>query len=165
MASNNPKVRERSDLTEGIGNGSGTLADLNDIMKEVLKQFQSSFHKRKLVTRCQLLPMVEGDPVRLREVFTELLSMIISPNKPGSQIFLHINCEVDEEGSQSSALTLRHHLIKFHTNITTSEDWKAGNREKIELCSSVLAESGAVFAVNQISSTGCLFSILMPGKY
>src|SRR4051812_38848339 len=105
MASNNPGIRERSNLTEGIGNGSGTLADLNDIMKEVLKQFQSSFHKRQLVTRCQHLPMVEGEPERLRQVFTELVSMIISPHKPGSQILLHINCEVDEEGSQSSALT------------------------------------------------------------
>ena len=139
--------------------------NLNEVMQQSLQRFQSGIRNLNLIVRCEDLPVIEADRKAMAKVFSSLVQMIIQHPPHGSKLYLYVDCEEEsrEQDPETHYISKRY-FIRFHTNITTSEEWKAEYRRVLEECASVLKQFGAGLTVNEIKNTGCLFSISLSGK-
>jgi hypothetical protein len=102
----------------------------------------------------------------MAKVFDDLLNMILNQSLPPSKQFLYVDCEeeVTDVIDMSLSEGMKRHIIKFHTNITTHDNWKLLNSKVLMNCKQILSRHSGNLVVNDISSTGCLFSVSLPGK-
>lgn len=142
------------------------LLDLNVVLKESLKKAQTEVDTLQLIVRCESLPKIEADYEGMLKIFDDLLKMILTHPPQTSRLFLYVDCE--EEANDIIDITpekgFRRYNIKFHTNVTTHEHWKLMNSQTLAHCRQKLHEYNANLAVNEISKTGCLFSLALQGK-
>jgi light-regulated signal transduction histidine kinase (bacteriophytochrome) len=145
---------------------SGGLLNLNTVLKESLKKAQSQIDNLQLIVRCESLPQIKADHDDMVGLFDNLLGMILNHHSQTLRLFLYVDCEeasVDvidmniEEG-------FKRFTIKFHTNVTTHDNWKLVNSQALVNCRQILSRHNGNLAVNEISKTGCLFSVSLQGK-
>ena len=139
---------------------------LNEILKVSLKKVQTQIDNVQLIMRCENLPQIKTDYDEMVQLIDDLLKIILDYSPNASQLFLYIDCE--EDNSDVIDMTLaegyKRYIIKFHTNISTHENWKSFNSKALVNCRQILSRHNGNFAVNDLGSTGCLFSISLPGK-
>lgn len=144
---------------------AGPLA-LNEVLHESLRKAQMQIDKVKLIVRCEALPLVTAEHDEMVTLFDELLEMILNHPPDATRLFLYINCE--EDNSDIIDMTLedgvKRYCIKFHTNITAHDNWRLVNSKGLIHCRQILSRHNGNLAVNDIGNTGCLFSVLLPGK-
>jgi hypothetical protein len=145
---------------------SGLLA-LNDVLQESLKKAQNQVDKAQLIVRCENLPRIKADRDEMVKLFDGLLGTILNDPSNTSRLFLYVDCE--EDSSDIIDMTIqegfKRYAVKFHTNITTHDNWKLVNNQVLIHCRQILLRHNGNLVVNDISSTGCLFSVLLPGKF
>lgn len=143
------------------------LLSLNEILQESLKKAQAQVDKAQLIVRCENLPLIKADHDEIVKLFDGLIGTILNQPPNATRLFLYVDC--DEERSDIIDMTLnegyKKYLIKFHTNITTHEHWKLVNNQALVDCKQILSRHNGNLVVNDVSSTGCLFSVLLPGKF
>jgi light-regulated signal transduction histidine kinase (bacteriophytochrome) len=159
----------KSDLISGIPKSPNHLdvksTNLNEVMQQSLHRFQTGIRNQNVIVRYESLPIIEADKKAMIRVFDNLVQMIINHPPEGSKLFLYVDCEEESREQDSETLYVsKRYSIRFHTNITTSEEWKAEYQRVLEECSELLNQFGAGFTVNEIKNTGCLFSISLSGK-
>src|ERR1700694_5874948 len=106
-----------------------TLLPLNDLFKDSMRRAQARWGLRDVVVRCEPLPTVRGHKESLTQVFDVLVNSIFSALPTGSKFFLYINCEADRSAGGHSCRQeeWKPYILRFHTNITTDEQWKNAN--------------------------------------
>ena len=139
---------------------------LNEVLQVSLKKAQSQVEKVKLIVRCETLPRVKAEHDDMVRLFDELLGMILNSGQGIPRLFLYIDCEEDTSDVIDMNLEpdLKRYFIKFHTNIVAHDNWKLVNSQALVSCRQILSKHNGNLAVNDIGSTGCLFSVLLPGK-
>jgi hypothetical protein len=154
-----------SDIQKSLNHSDGRSTDLNDVMQQSLHRFQSGIRNQNVIVRYESLPVIEADKTAMIKVFGSLVQMIINHPPEGSKLYLYVDCEEEsrEQDSETHYVSKRY-FIRFHTNITTNEEWKAEYQRVLEECTAMLKQFGAGFTVNEIKNTGCLFSISLSGK-
>ncbi len=161
----NSTFPNRNDNTLQKKQNTGLLS-LNDVLKESLRKAQSQVENLQLIIRCESLPDIKADYSEMLQLFDELLNMILNYPPKTSRLFLYVDCE--EETTDVIDMTLdaesKRYTIKFNTNITTHENWKLMNTQSLINCRQILSRHNGNLVVNDISSTGCLFSLSLPGK-
>lgn len=142
------------------------LLSLNDVLQESLKKAQAQVDKAQLIVRCEPLPHVQIEHAEMTKVFDDLLNMILNQSLPPSKQFLYVDCEEDVTDVIDMSLSegMKRYIIKFHTNITTHDNWKLVNNKVLMNCKQILSRHSGNLVVNDISSSGCLFSVSLPGK-
>lgn len=142
------------------------LLSLNEILQVSLKKAQVLVDKAQLVIRCENLPLIQADYNEMVRLFDDLISTILIQSPNTTRLFLYVDYE--EDNSDIIDMTIKpgfkRYIIKFHTNITTHEHWKIANSQTLSNCKQILSRHSGNLAVHDISSTGCLFSLLLPGK-
>jgi signal transduction histidine kinase len=141
--------------------------NLNDVLRQALQQrLQYEKKNSDIIIRCDVLPVVETDRKKIIGVFDHIVQMIISHPPNGARLFLYVNCEEEHTAMTGADVVKRNkrYKVNFHTNISTDEAWKKAHEKTIAGCKAVVAQYGASFTVNDIKSTGCLFSISLLGK-
>jgi hypothetical protein len=152
----------RNDTSGTVPYDQLSFLSLNDLFNERMRKAEAEFEHAGLVVRCECLPQISGYREEMTRLFDSLISMILNhPSKP-AKLFLYVDCEENKEGKQQPDLF--NYLIKIHTNLTTNDYWKAQNREALAACERILILHKGSFAAHNISNTGCLFSISLPGK-
>lgn len=142
------------------------LLSLNDVLQESLKKAQAQVDKAQLIVRCETLPHVRIEHGEMMKVFDDLLNMILNQSLPPSRQFLYVDCEEGMRDVIDMSLSegMKRYVIKLHTNITTHDNWKLVNSKVLMNCKQILSRHSGNLVVNDISSTGCLFSVSLPGK-
>ena len=146
---------------------AGETVDLNKTIQTVLKKYTGD-QQNSFILRCDKLPVAKGKNDQLFRLFDALIQMIVNHPPIKSKLFLYIKCK--EENIQSNVIDLRMtrdvklFKIDFHTNITTTPDWETFYQIKLKECTLLASQNGGGFSFYPISNTGCLFSILLPGK-
>ena len=142
------------------------LLDLNTVLKESLKKVQSEVHHLQLIVRCESLPKIKADYEETMKLFDDLLRMIFNHPPQTSRLFLYVDCEEDSGDvmDMTSEEDFKRYIIKFHTNVTTHGNWKLINSSALMNCRQILSRYNGNLAVNEISKTGCLFSLSLQGK-
>jgi hypothetical protein len=139
--------------------------DLGEIVQQSLQKFTLE-KKSNIITRCETLPLVETNRGLITGAIESIIHMISSHSPEGSRLFLYIDCDEENSGKVDPELLngFKRFRIRFHTNIDTTGSWRILHQKTIEDCKVALAQCNAGFAVNEIKSTGCLFSISLLGK-
>jgi len=139
---------------------------LNEVLQESLKKAQVQVDKVKLIVRCEPLPATKADHDELVKLFDGLLGMILNSGLENSRLFLYIDCEEDTSDIVDMTIdaNVKWYLIKFHTNVIAHDNWKLVNSQALISCRQILSRHNGNLAVNDISSSGCLFSVWLPGK-
>jgi hypothetical protein len=142
------------------------LLSLNEVLRESLRKAQARVNSIQLIVRCEMLPQVRAGREEMINLFDELLGIILNCPPNSSRLFLYVYCE--EEASEVIDHKLEHgfkrFVIKLHTNITTHDNWKLINSQALINSRHILSRHNGSLLVNDISNTGCLFSISLPGK-
>lgn len=155
--------RNYNTLQKKYSNG---LLDLNTVLKESLKKAQTEVDHLQLIVRCESLPQIKADQAEMEKLFDDLLGMILNHSPQTSRLFLYVDCEEDSGDVIDMNLEegFKRYLIKFHTNVTTHDNWKLINSQSLINCRQILSRHNGNLAVNEISKTGCLFSVSLQGK-
>ncbi|HEY6955454.1 MAG TPA: hypothetical protein VI385_09425 [Flavisolibacter sp.] len=143
-----------------------SFLSLNEVLQLSLKKAQAQVDKVKLIVRCETLPRVKAEQEEMVKLFDGLLGMILNSGQGNARLFLYIDCEEDTTDVIDMNLEagLKRYFIKFHTNIVAHDNWKLVNSQSIIGCRQILSRHNGNLAVNDISSSGCLFSVWLPGK-
>jgi len=139
---------------------------LNQVFKESMKKAQAQTGNIEMIVRCENLPNVKGNYTEIVQLFDLLLAMILNNPPQNSKLYLYVDCE--EEVTDIIDLHFegaKQYLIKFYTNITTHDHWKVLNSQSLIDCKQILSNHHGNLVVNNISSTGCLFTISLRGKF
>lgn len=143
-----------------------SLLDLNTVLQESLKKAQVRVDHLQLVVRCESLPQIKADHDEMVKLFDDLLGMILNHPPQASRLFLYVDCEENSNDviDMNVEKGFEPYIIKFHTNVTTHDNWKLVNGQTLVKCRQILSKYNATLAVNEISKTGCLFSLSLQGK-
>jgi light-regulated signal transduction histidine kinase (bacteriophytochrome) len=155
-------VQEQS--ANGYQGNVKTGLDLNKLVSEALQQLQASIQRSNVIVRCEQLPVTEGNEAALLRLFHDLIQLIIQHPPVGSKLFLYIDCATSQGDDLIQTTDNRFYTIKFHTNIATSDEWRVSHQDVLSKCQQVLTEHHGEFAFRTTNSSGCLFSITLPGK-
>lgn len=145
---------------------SVNMLSLNQVFKESMKKAQAQTGNLEMIVRCENLPQIRGNHTEIVQLFDLLLAMILNNPPQNSKLYLYVDCE--EEMADIIDLHFegaKQYLIKFYTNITTHDHWKVLNSQSLIDCKQILSGHHGNLVVNNISSTGCLFTISLPGKF
>jgi hypothetical protein len=142
------------------------FVSLNNVLKESLKKVQARVDHLQLIIRCETLPQIKAEHGEMVKLFDGLLGMILNSAPQISKLFLYVDCEEvsDHAREMNSQEGLKRYVIKFHTNVSTHDNWKLVNSQALATCRQILSNYHGTLAVNEISRTGCLFSFSLPGK-
>jgi hypothetical protein len=143
-----------------------SLLDLNTVLQESLKKAQTRVDHLQLIVRCESLPQIKADHNEMVKLFDDLLGMILNHPQQASRLFLYVDCEKGSNDviHMNVEKGFERYIIKFHTNVTTHDNWKLLNSQTLVNCRQILSKYNANLAVNEISKTGCLFSLSLQGK-
>ncbi|MGZ3975597.1 MAG: hypothetical protein ACXVMI_15110 [Flavisolibacter sp.] len=139
---------------------------LNQVLQVSLKKAQAQVDRVKLIVRCETLPHVKAAQDDMVRLFDGLLGMILNSGQGNPRLFLYIDCEEDTSDLIDMNLgpDLKRYFIRFQTNIVAHDNWKLVNSQSLIGCRQILSRHNGNLAVNDISSSGCLFSVSLPGK-
>jgi light-regulated signal transduction histidine kinase (bacteriophytochrome) len=141
--------------------------DLNEVIGVIMKRFQSSLGKNKVIARCEMLPVVEANKQQMTKAFDNLINIILSSSASGANLFLSINC--NEESSLiklniDSKSNYKNYIISFYTNIQANKEWECSNLQRITECKHLIESNSGSFSMNYKINSGCSFYITLPGK-
>ena len=141
--------------------------DLNDVLQFVLEKYRNT-RQNDFIMRFDTLPLVEGNKDHFVQMFDSILFMITSHPPVNSKLFLYIKCSEEKQNAEVMDLrkTADKPLLKidFFTNIHTDDNWQQIYESRLAECYLRATQNGGSFAFYPISNTGCLFSVLRPGK-
>jgi hypothetical protein len=152
-------------LTKTLQPGSGV--DLNEVLSSVLENYCTA-QPNNCIFRFDNLPFVIGTKEHFTRLFNALIFMITSHPPINSKLFLYVKCTEQKWDNEiidlgvSTGKTL--YKIDLYTNITTDENWETLYHSSLEECTLLTAQNNGSFSFYPISNTGCLFSVLLPGK-
>lgn len=145
----------------------GEEVKLSEIIQQSLQKFHKEVKSKKLIFRCEPLPAIPGDKLQIYKLLDGLVAAIITNPPIGNKLFLYVNCEKEKTDGMELTLTngYKKYVIEFHTNIHTDQFWKIKNEGIMHECISIAQSCQGNLHVNDISKTGCLFSLSLPGKF
>lgn len=147
--------------------GQAGDVDLNEILRSVLNKYIIT-QEQNFILRFDNLPLVTGNKDHFDCLFDSLISMIVDHPPLNSKLFLYIKCEASTPDNEIIDLQLapaqQLYKIDFYTNINTDEQWKSSFNTKITECADLAKNNSGSFSFFPISNTGCIFSIVLPGK-
>jgi hypothetical protein len=136
--------------------------DLNEVVTQVLLPYQkASGRNTDFIVRCELLPSVFIDSNQLKFVLNELIRMIAHHPLAGKK-FLHISCE--KENASAAHSGREYYRINIHANLERDDTWRQLHHESILSLQQVLLPYNARLIDYEISTSGSLFALSLPGK-
>lgn len=151
-----PESKKKNDIT-----GSRQVY-INTALQKALLQLQTE-ERSKVILRCDDLPIIPGAEEDFEKIFFVLLHLIFHKKNDVPQLFLHIHC-LQEENSSLAANEEKWFTIQFKTNITPDVEWLETNNHRINEVAAILQKNKGTLVVSQLKSSGCIFSVSLPGK-
>ena len=165
MSLSDPAISDKG-FGIGFNDPSVNAVSLNDLFSESMRKAQAANDRLKVIVRCETLPLVRVNQRDMTQVFDTLIALILSQSVKTSTIYLYIDCEESKEsvGAQPATEGWRYFSIRFHTNISTTGNWRDQHADALQKCSRIVASHQGTLQVNSVVNTGCLYTISLPGK-
>jgi|SRR5579875_1919661 len=134
------------------------VVSLSHLFNETMKRLQSKNEKTNIIVRCESLPLIESNEKELSNLLDAMLNIIFTNSQQASKLFLYVHCSevVNDKGKE--------YEIRFHTNVSTTAQWREVNKEILSLCKETAIGLRGNLVVNNVENTGCLFLLTLPGK-
>ncbi|HUQ65982.1 MAG TPA: hypothetical protein VM101_07495 [Flavitalea sp.] len=144
---------------------TGTIS-LNEVVKESLEKIHSRHKNVDVIVRFENLPFAFGKREELLQLFDLMLNSIFKSTSSGTKLFLFIDCieAGKENGSVVDSTERDLFQIRFHTNIKCHDKWRSENEPALATCTEIISNHNGTFVVSDSNTSGCLFTITVPGK-
>jgi hypothetical protein len=143
---------------------SRTLVSLNEIFKQSMRKAQMCHELPDVIVRNDALPDVYASSDDVLIMFDCLLGTILKTVPTGNKLFLYVDCDKEKKSVGLVEEELECFAIRFHTNLTTGDHWKALHAQPLSKAAEIISNHNWIFGVNNIFQTGCLFTITVKGK-
>ena len=143
--------------------GLSSSVSLNDIFRESMKKVRAECPV-DIIVRCESLPFIPGVETHFSELFDNLIGLIFDMSGMANRLFLFVECEEETGSSGPFDQIYRDYVIRFHSNFSTSDEWKQNNAVRLSRCNEIISNYQGSFIVNTINNTGCLFLIRVPAN-
>ena len=117
------------------------------------------------------LPMVKGDPQRLKQVLINLASNAIKYNREGGQVSIcvdvedsHLRVQVKDTGRGIAADALPHLFEKFY-RVPDAEGWAQGTGLGLSIVKQLIEAHGGQIEVESQVGVGTTMTIRLPGSH
>ena len=137
-----------------------SFIDLNEVFQKSIKTFQRRSNV-ELIMRSDEIPEVYGNEESLTALADNIVYMILSHVPQNNKLFIYIECENED---LLNGKDFKNFEINFHTNIMADDLWQQQNSETLKHCTQIVSAHNGSFVYNKLSTPGCLFSIILPGK-
>lgn len=139
---------------------------LNEVVKESLEKIYSRHKDVDAIVRFEILPFAFGKRAELLQLFDLMLHSIFKSTFSGTKLFLFIDCIEAGKENGSIVNTPEQDLfqIRFHTNIKCHDKWRSENEPALATCTEIISNHNGIFVVSDSNTSGCLFTITVPGK-
>lgn len=144
--------------------GGEEWIDMNQVLRQSLQKNASGGIKEQLILRIDPLPLVRCNAQQYTVMLDALVQMIVLQPPVNSKLYLYIKCEEEKIDTPDVKRKSPIYKISFYTNIVTDEHWKKLYRNKLIEYSNTFTDKERIFSFHEISNSGCLFSINLPGK-
>ena len=141
------------------------LVSMNALFNESMRKAQACYALPDIIVRCEPLPLVNAPVDDVKALFDNLLGMIFKTTPNGNKLFLYVDIEKGKMTDNPLSEQFENFAIRFYTNLTTGDSWKAANAGALSRASEIISRHNWIFGVNNIFQTGCLFSITVKGKF
>ena len=137
--------------------------DMNDLVEAALQRLQKPETSQAFI-RCDELPLVKGSAEKLSTAVYLLLSYIMEAPPPGSDLFLYIKCDPENNAFMDTGIRKREtgYRISFQTNSLANASLFPEEQKKY--CSECLQEMNGELILNTQPGTGWLFILEVKGK-
>jgi predicted butyrate kinase (DUF1464 family) len=128
---------------------------------------ETEYGQVSVIQKFDKLPVVKGRKKDLTLLFEALLSMVFSLPPVNNKSLLYIQCTEEKVDKDIKDLSNGHEAsfsICFYTNVRTCESWMQLNKAKLDEAYINASEISGSLAHYNITKTGCLFSLKIPGK-
>jgi light-regulated signal transduction histidine kinase (bacteriophytochrome) len=75
-----------------------TSVDLDTLVRKTLRDLEIATSSRNIVWKIPLLPVVQGDPAMLKQVFANLLGNAVKYTRPRDPAQIELGCAGEEDG-------------------------------------------------------------------
>lgn len=140
------------------------LVSLNAMFNESMRKAQVCYTLPDIIVRCEPLPLVNATAEDVKNIFDNILGMIFKTTPNGNKLFLYVDIE-KEKMINPVIEQFENFTIRFHTNLTTGDNWNSANAGALSRTSEIISRHNWIFGVNNIFQTGCLFTITVKGKF
>jgi K+-sensing histidine kinase KdpD len=158
-------------LESGRTRIANQLVDMGRLAHEVVVLMRPQAAERRLTLTDQVpadLPMVKGDPQRLKQVFINLISNAIKYNREGGQVSVCVDVEgkylrvqVKDTGRGIAADALPHLFEKFY-RVPDAEGWAQGTGLGLSIVKQLVEAHGGRIEVESQVDVGTTMTILLP---
>lgn len=144
--------------------------DLNEIVKEVITDLELIVNNQKASISIDELPVVNGVPFQLRQLFQNLISNALKYNKPGVPPVIQVRCskegdayriEVKDNGIGFKE-EFADKIFQVFQRLVTKEEYE-GTGIGLALCKKIVENHGGTIEARSKEGEGASFIILLPG--
>ena len=94
--------------------------------------------------------------------------LVVNHPPANSKLFLYVKCVREKVDSDVMDLRIAGgsalYKIEIYSNITTDKNWEIMYQDKLAECSLQATNISGSLSFSPIVNTGCLFSLMLPGK-
>ncbi|MBB1286196.1 hypothetical protein HRH25_17565 [Flavisolibacter sp. BT320] len=134
----------------------------NIVLQKILNSLDAE-ERSKIVLRCDDLPLLSGREKDFENLFRSLLQMILQKKGEVTTLYLHISCAIDSS-LQEKVFGHHYFTIQFNSNIIPCTNWAETNKDLLEKLEAIVEENKGYLSINAFKSSGCIFSVSLPGK-
>jgi hypothetical protein len=140
----------------------GQFIPLSSIVRQQLKK-QKERLKAIILCRCEPLPDVEADEGEMNELFTLLFTILFHSSNNQKPILFHLEVGAFDIISRTGTDFVRYQL-NFKSSVQYDPIWIQQYHAEILRCKDILSHHNGELVLNLHIKSGCLFSIIIPGK-
>ena len=158
--------------------------DLNELVKDLLEDFELMIEEKGAVVRCGPLPVLEVNKGQMRQVFQNLLSNALKFSKAGCPPVIEINAKPlaekkltaeEQSGGPFCLLSIKDNGIGFDEKYTPnifslferlhSKDEYEGTGIGLAITKKIVEKHGGLIGVRSRVGEGAEFKIILPVKH
>ncbi|MEP6847137.1 MAG: hypothetical protein ABI861_14090 [Panacibacter sp.] len=141
------------------------IVDLNNIVKECISDFGNEFLQLKAIFRYDLLPCIPSSKDKIVTLFSNIINSIIQHPPISTKLLVYVRSQLQPEIMDLSLPEgFENFSITVYTNITANDQWRNKNEGLIAQCASIVKGIGGQLTCYNIATTGCLYTLQVPGK-
>ncbi len=153
--------------------------DLNTVMQETVDDLQVRLKETEGKVECKNLPTIDGDPVQMRQLFTNIVGNSLKYKKDDLSPLVKVSARIkkpgqNQPGQKQCILTVEDNGIgfdqKYSEKIFTIFQRLHGRNEYegtgigLALCSKIVKRHGGTISADAIPGEGATFTIKLPLK-
>ena len=147
---------------------SGTgLTDINEVVQYELISRQQQVQALQAIIRFDALPLVNTTRPVIAQMFHFIFDSIFQHPPSGTKLFVYIKCEKERTEVMDLSLPegFQPYEISVFTNIIANENWQQQQQAAITGIRQGAESIKGTFENFAIDKTGCLYKLVLPGKF